>query len=215
MADQEKAKYELQIEALKRWLNDIGADRSVKALKFAVKSHKGQFRKPRRDKVPYIVHPVEMTLHALSLGIENDDMLAAILLHDVVEDCDVALKDLPCSDDTRRWVRLLTKDKQNYSAREYYAAIAADPKASFIKCLDRINNLSGAATGFESVAKVRAYALDTKEYFDALIQSVGSYPFAMYCKAAWLFGHQLYGLVTTILKLTESSEAAPAESDPS
>lgn len=212
MPVKKKDKYAAKIEVLKEWLTDLDNPRSVEALEFAVKSHKGQFRKPVKDKVPYINHPVNMVYHALSLGIENDDVIAAILLHDVVEDCGVALEDLPCSKDTRRWVGLLTKNKDNYSADEYYAAIAADPKASLIKCLDRVHNLSEAAYGFRSVKKVRRYAEETRMYYDPLIQTILSYPFAMYRRAAWLLNYQMLGLVRTIMTLTEPSSAVQEES---
>ena len=39
-----------------------------------------------------------MTCHALAMGIQDDDVLAVILLHDVVEDWQVTLDELPAND---------------------------------------------------------------------------------------------------------------------
>ena len=63
-----------------------------RALYFAAQKHDGQYRKGGR--VPYIVHPV---LVALSLSEYTDDerIITAALLHDVLEDCpDVSLTHL-------------------------------------------------------------------------------------------------------------------------
>ena len=56
--------------------------------------HEGQQRKSGE---PYIVHPLTMACNALALGIRDDKVVATILLHDVCEDCDVSLKELPIS----------------------------------------------------------------------------------------------------------------------
>ena len=60
-----------------------------KALYFAAEKHDGQYRKGVR--VPYIVHPVQV---AFGVGeyTGNEQIIAAALLHDVLEDCaDVTL----------------------------------------------------------------------------------------------------------------------------
>ena len=82
-----------------------------KALSFARSKHSGQFRKKGHsgEKVPYIYHPLLMTCHALALGFEDDDILAACLLHDVCEDCGVAPEELPVNETVQEAVRLLTK----------------------------------------------------------------------------------------------------------
>ena len=55
-----------------------------KAVDFAVEAHEGQKRK--KSNTPYIYHPLNMACHALSMGIKEDAVIAAILLHDVIED---------------------------------------------------------------------------------------------------------------------------------
>ena len=57
-----------------------------KALRAALKAHDGQKRKCS-DLVPYISHPVHVSLILARWGLEEAAIQAGIL-HDVVEDCD-------------------------------------------------------------------------------------------------------------------------------
>ncbi len=57
-----------------------------KAYQFAKKAHEGQIRKYTNE--PYIYHTVEV-MSIVSTVDHTEEMLAAALLHDVVEDCDV------------------------------------------------------------------------------------------------------------------------------
>ena len=69
---------------------------SLKAVDFAVKAHTGQSRK--HSNVPYIYHPLNLACHDLSMDIIDDALIAACLLHDVVEDCEIGLDELPVRD---------------------------------------------------------------------------------------------------------------------
>lgn len=62
-----------------------------KAVAFARKAHEGAFRKG--TKLPYIIHPLE-TAVIVSLMTEDEEMIAAALLHDVVEDAGVKESEL-------------------------------------------------------------------------------------------------------------------------
>ena len=59
---------------------------TLQALSFARKAHNGQYRKSGE---PYIVHPLTCASHAIALGLHDDQIIAACLLHDVIEDCHV------------------------------------------------------------------------------------------------------------------------------
>ena len=61
------------------------------ALYFAIEAHKGQIRKI--DKKPYIVHPMEVAAVVSHLT-DNEDVICAALLHDVVEDTPFSLDDV-------------------------------------------------------------------------------------------------------------------------
>lgn len=63
------------------------------AVAFAAQAHEGQTRK--YTGAPYIVHPVEvMNIVRYAAHCEDSEMLAAAVLHDVVEDCDVELAEI-------------------------------------------------------------------------------------------------------------------------
>ena len=62
-----------------------------KALKFAEKAHRGQCRKGKDT--PYIVHPVEAAFISMTLT-EDEEIIAAVLLHDVLEDTEVTADEL-------------------------------------------------------------------------------------------------------------------------
>ncbi len=60
-----------------------------KAKLFAYKAHEGQLRKD--EVTPYIEHPKAVVGILKSVGINDDQILSAAWLHDVVEDCNVSL----------------------------------------------------------------------------------------------------------------------------
>lgn len=62
-----------------------------KALQIASMAHEGQYRK--HTKVPYIVHPVAVGMLLQKAGY-GEDLIAAGLLHDTVEDTNMTLWDI-------------------------------------------------------------------------------------------------------------------------
>ena len=62
--------------------------RLKEALYFAAEKHNGQYRKGDR-KIPYLVHPV-LVAFGVSEYTDDEDIVIAALLHDVVEDCNVS-----------------------------------------------------------------------------------------------------------------------------
>ena len=139
------------------------------AILYACIHHKGQ---KREDGTPYIYHPLLLTCHALALGLEEDDLLSACLLHDVCEDCGVQLDELPVNDQTREAVRLLTKPenfgKTDPEYRTYYEGIAGNRIALIVKLLDRCNNVSGMATSFTD-KHMAEYIKETYQYIQPLM----------------------------------------------
>ncbi len=66
-------------------------DNFERALEFAMRAHKGQVRKG--SSIPYIVHPIETALIAMTLT-RDQDIIIASLFHDVVEDTSYSIKDI-------------------------------------------------------------------------------------------------------------------------
>ena len=174
---------------------------TLKALDFAVAAHQGQTRK--RSAIPYIYHPLNLACHALAMGITEDEIIAACLLHDVVEDCQKKLSELPVDDATRHLVKLLSRDKDSPEPREkvldtYYGAIAAEPKAALIKCIDRCNNLTTMSWG---LSRDRIYRTieETERYYPALLAAIKATP--EYSDASWLLKYQMESMLDIYKRL--------------
>ena len=61
-------------------------DMLTKAIFFATKAHEGQMRK--RTNTPYILHPIEVASIIATIT-DDQDIMAAGVLHDVIEDCGI------------------------------------------------------------------------------------------------------------------------------
>jgi GTP diphosphokinase / guanosine-3',5'-bis(diphosphate) 3'-diphosphatase len=89
------------------------ADRSdnafiLRALKFAASRHRKQFRKGL-DRIPYINHPIEVASLLANEGGECDpELLAAAILHDVIED---TVETVAERDDLSEQIRVLFGEK--------------------------------------------------------------------------------------------------------
>lgn len=62
-----------------------------RAVRFAAQAHKGDMRKG--SKLPYIIHPIE-TMMLVAKETNDNDVIAAAVLHDVIEDTEVTLEQL-------------------------------------------------------------------------------------------------------------------------
>ena len=169
---------------------------AMAAVEYAVEAHEGQKRK--KSAVPYIYHPLNLACHALAMDIKEDEIIAACLLHDVIEDCKKTLEDLPINDETKELVRLLTCEKENDEIKrkavleKYYGAIVKNPKAALIKCLDRCNNLTSMSWG---LSRDRIYRMitETEEYYPKLLKAIKATP--EYNNAAWLLQYQIESML--------------------
>ena len=156
---------------LRGYATGAGMKETLKALTFARSRHEGQLRKSGD---PYIVHPLTIACNALSLGLRDDNLIAAALLHDVVEDCGVEIEALPVNYNVRRIVGLLTfhvcdNETKEEAKKRYYNNIATNREATLIKLLDRCHNVSNMAGTF-SQAKLEEYIEETETYVMPLIR---------------------------------------------
>lgn len=182
-------------------------ENTLAALGFMREKHKGQFRKGSRyatESVEYINHPLMMACHALAMGLEDDAVLAAILLHDVVEDTEAELNDLPVSDETKQIVGLVTfRIRPNMTKEEskslYYEDIKRNKKACLVKIIDRCNNVSTMAGCFKR-EKLIEYIDETEKYVMPVIRTIkDTYP--EYSDAAFLVKYQIISLIESIKSL--------------
>ena len=61
------------------------------AIAFAVKAHDGMRRK--KSQAPYILHPMEAAVIVGTMT-DDQDLIAAAVLHDVVEDADISIEEI-------------------------------------------------------------------------------------------------------------------------
>ena len=88
-----------------------------RAITLAAKAHGGMRRK--LDHLPYIMHPMEVAVVAGTLT-EDEEVLAAAVLHDTVEDTGVTLEEIAslCGERVARLVLSETEDKHPELAKE-------------------------------------------------------------------------------------------------
>lgn len=158
---------------LRGFASGAGMKETLKALSFAREKHSGQFRKSGE---PYIVHPLMMACNAVSMGIMDDTVVATILLHDVCEDCGVAVAELPVNDTVRHAVDLMTfrimeGETKEIAKNRYYNMLLKSREAAMTKLIDRCHNVSSMAGTF-SVEKLKSYIEETRHYVLPLLRKV-------------------------------------------
>ena len=84
----------------------------TQAMIFAAEMHDGAMRKA--SNIPYIVHPMEAAAVAASIT-DDQEVLAATVLHDVMEDCGVSFEELEARFG-RRVAELVREDSNNQGA---------------------------------------------------------------------------------------------------
>lgn len=167
------------ISNVKKYAEAGDMQQTLTALELMQEYHEGQFRKGD-DKIPYIIHPLTVAFHAISLGIMDDSLVAAGLLHDVLEDCahkgatPENLLEKGISAEIVDIIVLLTfieiddmtKDE---SKAVYFDKIGKNQTASIIKLLDRCNNLSTMFSAF-STKKMEEYIDETEKYILPILE---------------------------------------------
>lgn len=178
------------------------------SLPYARKLHENQFRKGK-DHVPYIYHPLLISCHALTLGLDDDNLISTALLHDVCEDCGVSPEDLPVNEEIQKAVALLTRNpfssaNPEEDHRNYYDGISENKIAALVKLLDRCNNVSGMAAAF-SHDKILKYISETQEYIYPLFRKAKTY-YPEYSNQLFLIKYHMTSVVESLKYLLLSAE---------
>lgn len=144
------------------------------AYRFASDAHKNQKRKYTND--PYIVHPVAVAKLVASVT-DDCEMIAAALLHDVVEDTEITFDDLMnagfgygISQMVCELTDISTPSDGNRAARKEIDRRhieLASPRAKTIKLADLIDNTSSICRHDPGFAKV--YMKEKKELLKVLL----------------------------------------------
>ena len=138
----------------------------TKAIAFASKKHEGQKRKG--TDIPYIVHPLE----ALSIAstIANDEnVLAATVLHDVVEDCGVSLREIKFRFG-KEVARLVAADTENKRENESAASTWKVRKQETLNHIEKMDKNSKIVVLADKLSNMRAIYRDYDVLGDRLWQ---------------------------------------------
>lgn len=150
-----------------------------RAFQFAYDLHEGQYRKSGE---PYIAHPVAVAEILRELG-GSPAMIAAGLLHDVVEDTEVTVEDIEAKfgAEVRQLVEGVTKlSKINFNSktegqaenfRRMFLAMAKDIRVIVVKLADRLHNMR--TLQYMSESSRHRSAQETKDIFAPLANRLG------------------------------------------
>ena len=151
------------------------------AVGFADRAHRGQWRKSGD---PYIVHPIEVAREAAKLGLDEEAICAA-LLHDVVEDTPVSLREIEdrFGKSVADMVEALTKidaikkmpsERTRAKAetlRKMMLAMSRDVRVILVKLCDRLHNLR--TIDALAAQKRRSVAAETVEIYAPIASRLG------------------------------------------
>ncbi len=149
------------------------------AFEFAREKHAGVMRKSGE---PYISHPLEVAMILAGLNLDTATLQAA-LLHDVVEDSGVSLKEIRerFGPEVAALVDGVTKlgrikfsslaEAQSQNLRKMLIAMAKDIRVILIKLADRLHNMRTLAA--LDVEKQREKAIETMEIYAPLANRLG------------------------------------------
>ncbi len=150
-----------------------------RAFKFAKMMHLGQKRTSGED---YFTHPYEVAKILIKLKARSET-IAAALLHDVVEECDVGLSVIKkeFGKDVANLVEGVTKiDKVHFNSREDYTATnlrkiilatAKDFRVMLIKLADRLHNMR--TLKYFRPEKQKRIARETLEIYTPIAHKLG------------------------------------------
>lgn len=151
--------------ALRKYLQSRGYSVALKAYEFARTYHVGK----RKDGVtPEFQHQVEIALFLNTLKDAGNEerLIAAAMLHDVMEDYDVPREEIESrfgkdlADSVWRLTKVHRGTKKDMAS--YFSEIAKDPVASLVKGGDRVHNVQTMA-GVFSFIKQKEYIAETEE----------------------------------------------------
>ena len=159
--------------------NDSNQDLIVKAFKLAYEAHNGQLRASGE---PYIIHPIAVADLLKEIG-ASSSVIAAGLLHDVVEDTGIALSEIEVNFglEVKVLVEGVTKlggihfnnrtEAQAENLRKMFLAMASDIRVVLVKLADRLHNMR--TIQWLNQERKERIARETREIYAPLANRLG------------------------------------------
>lgn len=176
-----KEAYNFLKKKLEAYFTDEDLEKVAQAYKFAAKAHNSQFRKTGE---PYITHPLSVASILTELRLDQSSIIAAIL-HDVVEDTPVTVKDIAASfgqqiadlvDGLTKISKIKFQSNQERMAenfRKMIIAMAKDLRVIMVKLADRLHNMR--TLGHLAEEKRQRIAQETMEIYAPIAGRLGIY----------------------------------------
>ncbi len=159
--------------------NDSNQNLIVKAFKLAYVAHAGQLRASGE---PYIIHPIAVADLLKEIG-ASSSVIAAGLLHDVVEDTGIDLSDIEVNFglEVKVLVEGVTKlggihfnnrtEAQAENLRKMFLAMASDIRVVLVKLADRLHNMR--TIQWLNEERKERIARETREIYAPLANRLG------------------------------------------
>ncbi|OIK16836.1 phosphohydrolase [Bacillus sp. MUM 116] len=153
-----------------------------KSLQIAGKAHEGQYRK--LTDIPYIIHPVAVGMLLMKEGFA-EDIVAAGILHDTVEDTDLTLEDIKqefgekiaeivagCSEPDKS----LSWEKRKEHTIEFLKTASKEIRA--VACADKLYNIRSIRYDYEQIGdevwkRFNRGKEKQKWYYTNVVESLG------------------------------------------
>lgn len=129
------------------------------ALEVAAKAHQGDTRKGGNE-IPYIIHPMEVAI-TLQKNEMSDEIVAAGLLHDTLEDTYIKVDNLieRFGEDITELVigaseKLENREKTSWEKRKEYTINHlknVDLKIKYIACADKLSNIRSMIRDYDKI----------------------------------------------------------------
>ena len=159
--------------------NDLNTNIIYKAFKIAYLAHKGQYRASGE---PYIIHPIAVADLLKEIG-ASKSVVAAGLLHDVVEDTGIALSTIEkeFGPEVKILVEGVTKlggihftnrtEAQAENLRKMFLSMSRDIRVVLVKLADRLHNMR--TIEWLSAERQKRIARETREIYAPLANRLG------------------------------------------
>jgi GTP diphosphokinase / guanosine-3',5'-bis(diphosphate) 3'-diphosphatase len=171
---------EILLDQVKSYIKDEQSLELIeRAFNYANDHHKDQIRKSGEPYINHLLH-VASILAELRVG---PSTIAAGLLHDVIEDCNVSFEELSkvFDEEIAKLVESVTKigniefkDEKEYMAtnhRKIFIAMAKDVRVILIKLVDRLHNMR--TLSFMSEEKQKKIAKETLDVYAPIAHRLG------------------------------------------
>lgn len=182
MNTQQTEHYNRLIASMEKFGGNYDYEMVKKAFIRCVTAHEGQKRRSNED---YYIHPFNVALIIVSLGLDSHSISAA-LLHDVVEDTEATIDDIrnEFDDEVALLVDGVTKigrlnfstkeQQQAESLRKMLIAMGKDIRVIIIKLADRLHNMRTLYAMPEQ--KQRDISVETLEIYAPIAHRLGIRP---------------------------------------